>query len=30
MALGIIPCALDSTSKAFVDMKADLDKGKAP
>jgi hypothetical protein len=30
MALGIIPCALDSASKAFVDMKADLDKEKAP
>jgi hypothetical protein len=29
MALGIIPGALDSVSKAFVDMKVDLDEVKA-
>jgi hypothetical protein len=29
MALGIIPGALDSAAKAFVDLKADLDEEKA-
>jgi hypothetical protein len=30
MALGIIPSAPDSASKAFADMKVDLDKEKPP